>query len=259
MEFINSSINTHSHKWDMGFHKHQTYEISILLEGNAVFQLENAEFFLQEGSVVIIPPNLPHRIFAITSVRWGVIEITVMPKELKKLFYRLTHTEYPRIISLLQIYREQYEVLFRNWLKMISQPLIEEKKVIFTWIEIFLLFLLQHSKTGYVPITIETTATYIRSNLHQEIRMRDLAILTGFSESNFRRKFKELYGINPKQFQQYYRMAEAKWLLVYTKKSLQIISEQIGFSNIHSFSSWFKQIEGLSPSEWRKNKGELVF
>ncbi|MCR2823060.1 helix-turn-helix domain-containing protein [Lederbergia panacisoli] len=255
---INSSINTHSSRWDMGFHKHQAYEISILLEGDAVFQFENTEYFLQEGNVVIIPPNVPHRFYATTPVRWGVIEATFIPKELKKLFYQLTHTEFPRIITLLQIYREQYEVLFRNWLKMKSQPLIEEKKVVCTWVEIFLLFLLQHSKTSHVPITIETTATYIRSNLHQEIRMRDLAILSGFSESNFRRKFKDLYGVTPKQFHQYYRMAEAKWLLVYTKKSLQIISEQIGFSNIHSFSSWFKQIEGLSPSEWRKNKGELV-
>jgi len=62
----------------------------------------------------------------------------------------------------------------------------------------------------------------------------------------------KVHGMTPKQYQQMSKMTEAKWLLSSSDKDMQAIAEAIGFEQLHSFSTWFKKLEGSSPTEWRK-------
>ena len=47
-------------------------------------------------------------------------------------------------------------------------------------------------------------------------------------------------------------MLEARRLLVYTERTISEIGYELGFSEIQSFSRFFKKEEGLSPIQFKK-------
>lgn len=249
---INSAIVKHEAGWSIE-HQHNSVEISAVFEGKGIFYTRNLSKDIQEGSVILIGNNVDHCYRATTSIRFGVLMAEGLPEETRKLCEQLVTANQSKIISLSSYELNWYMSLFKNWLITISQPFLKEKNLLIkNWIEILLLNLLQHVHVGEKVISVSQAADIIRNHLDQEIIMNNLAEQTGLSESTFRRYFKEEYGVSPKQFHQQYRMAEAKWLLRSSDKSIQEIGEYVGFLSVHAFSSWFKKCEGINPSEWRK-------
>jgi AraC-like DNA-binding protein len=64
---------------------------------------------------------------------------------------------------------------------------------------------------------------------------------------------KETTGIKASEWINRYILVEAKWMLNHNiQKSVQQIANMLGFSEQASFSRFFKQNEGISPSEFRE-------
>lgn len=252
---VGSALVSYQEKWDMGFHEHVDLEISVVLEGRGLFEALGQTYSIEAGHVVMIPANLPHRYWTSYPIRFAVLSIINMPAESQQLFFRLASKFRPQLLFFSEIDLKQYETMFRQWLRSISQPLVEQERYSRTWIELFLLFILQHASLDnkFVALSISSAADYIRSNLHiPDLLISDLAKIAGLSESGFRDTFKKIYKVSPKRYQHKFRMAEAKWLLRSTDRSIQTISEHVGFSSLHSFSAWFQKWEGAAPTEWRK-------
>ncbi|TMV51576.1 helix-turn-helix transcriptional regulator [Paenibacillus mesophilus] len=254
--FIRSSIGTYSEDWfDVGFHQNTTLEIEIILEGRGLFEWPERKVFVETGHVVIIPPGIPHRFAAVTKVRFGVIHLQGMPASLREVADKLAHDyAQPRMYALSRIDRDRFEKLFREWLRVLASPLKEPQRTHAVWAELLLLYLHEHSQTDLQAMTITKAADFLRENLRQNVQVADLAELTGLTVAGFRRTFEKIYRLSPKQYQQQCRMQEAKWLLSATDKDLNEIAEQVGFHRLHSFSQWFKAVEGTSPSLWRKSQ-----
>ena len=49
-----------------------------------------------------------------------------------------------------------------------------------------------------------------------------------------------------------YRVEDAKRLLLETKEDLAVISRESGFNSLSTFNRYFKELEGVSPSTFRK-------
>jgi len=75
------------------------------------------------------------------------------------------------------------------------------------------------------------------------------------SESYFRRKFTESYGVSPKKYLCNIRIAMAKRMLIEGLKNVSEISEQCGFASIYHFSRAFKLNVGETPKEFSKKRG----
>lgn len=250
---IRSFIGTRDTDWaDEGFHQHPSLEISIILEGRGMVEYSDNKRYLETGEVVIVPANLPHRFEGRHKNRFGLIHLEGEPARISPLLKSLTPGGRPGSISLSRLDKERFERLFREWLRTLSSHLKEKERSYAAWIEVLLLFLLEHSRPDSQALTIAKAADYIRENLAQGVQISDLAGLAGLTESAFRRQFELTYRMSPKQYQHQCRMEEAKWLLSSSDKEIQEISEQIGFHRLHSFSQWFKNQEGISPSEWRR-------
>ncbi|WP_308634557.1 AraC family transcriptional regulator [Paenibacillus silvisoli] len=254
---VKGSLIVHGSGWIMGPHAHPSFEVSVVLEGRGSFSCGGNEYPLAAGNVVLIPSGLTHDYASITDIRFGVIEASRMPESTRSLFHRLAPQDEPRLLMLSPMALEQYETLYRQWLRMISQPLQDETRCYTTWMDLLLLFLLQHQSSGGLSLSVAASADFIRSSVSTEISISELAKRCGLSESAYRAAFKEAYGVSPKQYQQQCRIEEAKWLLRSTGRSIQLIGEQVGFTTIHSFSSWFQKKEGASPTDWRKQQQGL--
>lgn len=251
--YIRSFIVTYNGDWaDHGFHQNDTLEISILLEGQGVFEWPLRRYVLETGQIILVPPGMHHRYEGMGKNRYGLLHLKRIPPRLNELFTELMVEDAPTIILLSRLDKERFERLFREFLRVTSMPLKSRMRNYEAWIEVIILFLIEHSQKDQQALTVTRAADYIRENVQHAIQISDLAMLAGLSENRFRRLFEEIYDMSPKQYQQQCKMSEAKWLLSSTDKEVKEIAEQVGFTRLHSFSLWFKKIEGISPSEWRK-------
>ncbi len=92
----------------------------------------------------------------------------------------------------------------------------------------------------------------IQKNLFENLKLEDLAFLTGMSLSSFKRKFSTIYGTSPTKYIVSKRLEEAQTLLNTTDISISDIAYDCGFSDLAYFSKTFKSYYNYSPSEVRK-------
>lgn len=93
---------------------------------------------------------------------------------------------------------------------------------------------------------------YIDNNYMVPITIQGIADYIGIDRSYLFRTFKKEYNLSPHQFLLKYRMKTAKKLLLETEENIYIISEKVGYNDQLQFSKAFKNIYGLSPSNYRK-------
>ena len=92
---------------------------------------------------------------------------------------------------------------------------------------------------------------YINDNIDVEIKLSDLAKLTGISQFHFSRLFKKSVGISPHKYVIQQRVERAKLLLKNPELSVTEIALSSGFNSHSHLSKSFRQFTGLTPSEYR--------
>lgn len=98
---------------------------------------------------------------------------------------------------------------------------------------------------------IKEALNYIEQNFQNEITIEEIAAVCGINRSYFGKIFHNSIGCSPQEFLMKYRMTKATELLKLTSLSIAEISSAVGYENQLHFSRAFKNINGVSPREWR--------
>ena len=93
---------------------------------------------------------------------------------------------------------------------------------------------------------------YIDSHRSDDLTVEQLADLAGFSKFHFERLFKSYMGISCYQYITKRRILMAKELLGDTDLSVMDIALRSGFFSLSTFNRVFKDVNGCSPTEFRK-------
>jgi len=91
---------------------------------------------------------------------------------------------------------------------------------------------------------------YVNKNIHQSIKMHELAQLVGISEKYFITYFKKTLGITPGQYIYQIRMNRAREYLSLKKYTIQEISTMLGYPDPFTFSKAFKKYFDVPPSKF---------
>ena len=94
---------------------------------------------------------------------------------------------------------------------------------------------------------------YISEHFSENINLKTLAGITGYSIQTLIHKFKSQYGITPINCITDFRISKAKELLVNTNLSISQIGENCGYNDVYYFSNSFKKAVGISPLKFRQN------
>lgn len=101
---------------------------------------------------------------------------------------------------------------------------------------------------------IDASIQYIRQNLLQaDFSLTEAARKSFVSDVYFRKLFKKEYGITPKQYVIQHRIQQAATLILAGFCSLQEVSEMCGYRDYKHFTTEFKRIMGVSPSQYEYN------
>ena len=98
---------------------------------------------------------------------------------------------------------------------------------------------------------------YIQKNyLKQNFSLSVAASKSFISEPYFRKLFKKEFNISPKKYVIASRIKYAEALILTNYYTLQEVSEMCGYNDYKHFSTEFKKITGISPSEYNYNYAE---
>lgn len=88
----------------------------------------------------------------------------------------------------------------------------------------------------------------------KSMTMEQAAQMVNMSYHHFCRTFKKMFGSSFVEYKNFLRVQYAEQLLLETNKSITEIAEDINFGSLSYFNRMFKQINGISPSEYRSKK-----
>jgi len=99
---------------------------------------------------------------------------------------------------------------------------------------------------------IKKTILFLEENYNKELNLGMLSDFAGMSRSHFSRQFKEITGVTYSHYLVMVRIRESKRLLKNSPFSISEICYAIGFKDLTHFERSFKNMEGLTPSQFRK-------
>src|SRR5713226_7969958 len=98
----------------------------------------------------------------------------------------------------------------------------------------------------------------MKADLAADLDLNTLAAESGYSRSHFLRTFRAAMGCSPHQWLTRQRVEQAKTMLRENSISLIDIALECGFSSHAHFSNTFRQIIGITPSEYRRSHGLIM-
>ncbi len=116
----------------------------------------------------------------------------------------------------------------------------------------------EFQKKGYIRqefVLSDEVKFYLDSKFSENIQMQEIASSFHIHPNYMNQIFREKYGISPKKYLMGLKIDKAKNMLTATELPILLISASLGFTDKLSFSRTFKGRVGVSPSEYRKNRG----
>src|SRR5262249_19062069 len=110
-------------------------------------------------------------------------------------------------------------------------------------------------KTGHSDDSISTAQEWLHQNFHRNFPLEATARRVGMSSRNFVRRFKDATGDKPLEYVQKLRVAAAKRLLESDHRTMQEISDAVGYRDVAFFRGLFQRHTGVSPSAYRERFG----
>lgn len=115
-----------------------------------------------------------------------------------------------------------------------------------------------HQWTKMVQIIVEEIDACIKKHNDEALTLKQLSGRLGYSEFYMSRKFKEISGMQFRDYLRYRRLAFALKEVRDTENGFLDIALNYGFSSQEAFTRAFKEAYGITPGEYRRNPIPVV-
>jgi len=104
----------------------------------------------------------------------------------------------------------------------------------------------------------QTLRSYLAHCAREWPSPADLARQVELSPDYFTRCFRRTYGLAPRRFLLEERMRQATVRLLESSGSVSQIARELGYEDIFTFSRQFKAVQGVSPSQYRRQHSTIA-
>ena len=98
---------------------------------------------------------------------------------------------------------------------------------------------------------VKKAQTYIEKNLHEKISVEDLSSKFAIGRRNFDRRFIKATGNTPLEYSQRVKIESAKKAFETSRKTINEVMYDVGYSDVKAFREVFRKITGMSPLEYK--------
>lgn len=284
-KFINTNYDIfvvkHPRYFEAAKHRHDYYEIEYVFKGKAEQTVwagtSKAQFTLEEGSFLIMPPSVYHSIsvnddsivFNImlrkTACKDTLLNTLPDDSDLAIFFTRTLYSDNPMYLVLKtdnsQVIKDSFFDItaenFNNGLYM--------KKLVYLKTSILFLNILRHTDLSLKSFSpsmhdadyIPTIISFMEQN-YRSITPQDIAKKFNFSLTHIGRFFKKYTGKTLTESLQSIRLREACKLLNETSYKVSEIASLIGYAEATTFTKRFKQFYNISPLQYRQMNNDIT-
>lgn len=225
-------------------HFHSNYELILTLSGvTEVTVLGRAET-LSEGELILIPPYAVHSLVTRNARTWvGVFSEDFIPifDTRNRYAYFSSFRASPDVMDIL------YDRLF-----IADEP---ERYALASYLYLILNECEKHAvRTGLKDTSIlRLVPEYVSEHLAEDITLAKVAMHLGYEYHYFSSLFHECFAVNFKRFLNILRFNNACKLLSDNSLTVSEVADSSGFGSLRNFNRIFKELSGISPSEFRSN------
>lgn len=109
-----------------------------------------------------------------------------------------------------------------------------------------------HQSTRDSDFRVRRAINWLRPRIQEPLDLAAMAKEAGMSRSHLFARFRQTTGLTPAMFLNTLRMEAAHPMLTGSTTSLIEIGQQLGFNAQGNFSRFFREHQGISPSEYRQ-------
>ncbi|MCZ7649317.1 MAG: AraC family transcriptional regulator [Planctomycetota bacterium] len=109
-----------------------------------------------------------------------------------------------------------------------------------------------------VPEPVAKVMDYVQMHLDRELKLPELARVAGFSERRLIQVFRKSLGLSPMAYVRDRRVKEAERLLSQRGVTIKDVAARLNFADAHHFSRVFRQVTGISPSEFVRGRAPML-
>lgn len=228
MKLRNIASTKYSGDWPSIPHSHSYAELFYIVDGAGQFQINDKLFPVQAHQLVVVNPNVIHTegSFCVYTFDGNNDVLSCMRK----------------ILTEMQNRESNFQILCQAYMDIIVVQLMRNASVSAVPI---------HSR---LPANRQcaTVKRYIDHHYKENLTLDELAEKVSISKYHMAHAFKREYGVSPINYIIDCRIREGKRLLAETDLAPSQIASILGFSSSSYFCKTFSNIEGTSPTEYRK-------
>lgn len=228
-------------------------------DGQGMLTVDNNSYAQRRGCMFYMAPGIPHEYHPIIGSGWNISWLTFRGSCLKDIMKKLGYSGFERSseadLSLCQKIFKKIMAAVKDPVKGAEKASVLLYEFIVNAAEVLLASSKDKSGLGSVA---DPAIIHINNNYAQDITLETLANVSGVSVQHFCRVFKAKTGMRPMEYLAKKRIAEAKLLLLNTGESIGYIAASVGYSDQNYFGMVFKKYEGITPSEYRKQRGLMI-
>ena len=250
------------------------YEIIYVAKGSAIVTVEGVAYRVKKRDVIFIPPGVKHSILVDTEdfvqphVHFDPIYTEQSPKRKVSFSCLENMSEEQRTLMQANIFKE-YSIPYvfqprevsrfekylfdmieaRNTNREHNTVLCKAKMLML--LRLILKQFVKESDNDNSSGIYDEVKSYIDNNYDQIITLDYLEKQFCINKFTLMRRFKNIYGINVITYYNDKRLEFAKQRLEKSEQSITQIAHELSFTDVYSFSRFFKNRVGVSPKSFR--------
>lgn len=248
MYYCGKRIETPNHSYGPEVRSH--FLLVLVKEGYGTYLSSKEKVRLSPGKLIVMFPNeIIHYVVDKKSL-WSIAWIGVYGSMVYSFFKKMGITpknpvfDVGNIDALSNVLEEIYQ-------KSFSED-ENDKIYIISLLYRFFSHLLSESNQKTSMDFVAETKNIIEYNYDKNINVKSIANSLHVNPCYLSRKFKDRYGVLPKEYILDIRLDNAKRMLKKTNLRINEIASSVGFADSLYFSRFFKEKTGMNPTDYKK-------
>ena len=250
------------------FDKHPFYELVYVSSGELQVESDGFNGTLKKNMMIIHNLNENHSLSCFETQKTTVIIIGFTcdgldGEHFSKAPILLNESNEKKLAEIVKegrnVFMPPHNVPVYNMKKNKNQPYASEQ-LLRILLEYFLLSLSREilgsqntvDKGSLYTFNVSELIGYLDDKYKEKITLKELAFLFNTNRTTLCKEFKKATNTTILDYVANKKLADAKHLILATKKTFTEISEELNFESVHYFTRFFTKHIGVSPKQYRK-------
>ena len=242
-------------KRDKGLTSHQ---LLFTAKGSGVLRVGEKRYILEKNSLLYLPPALPHEYYP-AQYDWTTCWMVFRGDKLADIMQNMGF-EGEMIAAGADI--SAFQKIFERILSLASDNLHNSEKCSLLIYNAVLtakgIFDGRSADGSTGSDIVDEAVRYINEHSGADITLGELSDLSGVSPQYFGRVFRQRLDMRPMEYVARVKVSKAKTMLLDSDIPVAELSQRLGYTSPTYFGIVFRKYEGVSPSEFRKNRGNII-